>query len=225
MLQRFIHLEALEAHMIFSRSKNSLATTSTLGTIPPLTLRSQDYNHFSLKNWQWETSILTACLFPVLSLTKQEQEIFQTISHSTPHPVATRIQQPDSNRSQSSIYLNQRIPIDYHDRKSLDKHSLPLTCDNPGCLNQTFADRGGLRHHEREVHGSQTYNCPISTCKRSTRGFPRKWNFEQHMKKSHPSISSPIPPSQTTPHSPLQHLSTYLLSRTQIAKGIGYISI
>jgi len=72
-------------------------------------------------------------------------------------------------------------------RKHHDKHSKPYTCPVPGCKHPRFGDKGGLDRHKREVHGgSQSYCCPITSCKRNTKGFPRKYNLFEHQKRCHP---------------------------------------
>jgi hypothetical protein len=47
-------------------------------------------------------------------------------------------------------------------------------------------DRGSLNRHEREVHGSPAYLCPIASCNRHTKGFNRKYNLFEHQKRCHP---------------------------------------
>lgn len=66
------------------------------------------------------------------------------------------------------------------DRKHQDKHNRPYTCSHTACNGQTFADKGGLQRHERERHGSETYTCPILSCKRNKKGFPRQNNLIAH---------------------------------------------
>ena len=73
--------------------------------------------------------------------------------------------------------------------KHQDKHSKPYTCSVPACRHPRFGDKGGLDRHAREVHGSKAYCCPIATCKRHTRGFPRKYNLFEHQKRCHPGQS------------------------------------
>jgi hypothetical protein len=74
-------------------------------------------------------------------------------------------------------------------RKHQDKHTKPFACVVPGCKHPWFGDKGGLDRHNREVHGSKTYCCAIPTCKRHTRGFPRKYNLFEHQKRCHPGQS------------------------------------
>ncbi|CAG8956742.1 hypothetical protein HYFRA_00012286 [Hymenoscyphus fraxineus] len=73
-------------------------------------------------------------------------------------------------------------------------YSRPYVCSVQGCKHPQFGDKGGLDRHTREVHGSKTYCCPITTCKRHTRGFPRKYNLFEHQKRCH-SGTSPGPMS------------------------------
>ncbi|RDW77157.1 hypothetical protein BP6252_05210 [Coleophoma cylindrospora] len=70
------------------------------------------------------------------------------------------------------------------------RHSKPYVCQVPNCKHTRFGDKGGLDRHSREVHGSQTHCCPVTSCKRHVRGFPRKYNLFEHQKRCH---SSPSP--------------------------------
>lgn len=70
-------------------------------------------------------------------------------------------------------------------RKHESKHGKPYICHIPNCKHTRFGDKGGLDRHNREVHGSQTYYCPITSCKRHIRGFPRKYNLFEHQKRCH----------------------------------------
>jgi len=74
-------------------------------------------------------------------------------------------------------------------RKHQDKHTKPFACVVPGCKHPRFGDKGGLDRHKREVHGPKTYCCAIPTCKRHTKGFPRKYNLFEHQKRCHPGQS------------------------------------
>jgi hypothetical protein len=76
------------------------------------------------------------------------------------------------------------VPIESADSK-------PYVCQVPGCKHPNFGDKGGLDRHKREVHGSKTYYCPITLCKRHTKGFARKYNLFEHQKRCH-SGQSPI---------------------------------
>ncbi|KAH8598583.1 hypothetical protein B0O99DRAFT_44914 [Bisporella sp. PMI_857] len=79
-----------------------------------------------------------------------------------------------------------------HFRKQEAKHSKPYICQVPDCKHTRFGDKSGLDRHNREVHGSQTYCCPITSCKRHIRGFPRKYNLFEHQKRCHSSQSPSI---------------------------------
>ncbi|KAE9373000.1 hypothetical protein N431DRAFT_337096 [Stipitochalara longipes BDJ] len=74
-------------------------------------------------------------------------------------------------------------------RKHEDKHNRPYVCTVLGCKHPRFGDKGGLDRHAREVHGNATHYCPIPSCKRHTRGFPRKYNLFEHQKRCHPGQS------------------------------------
>ena len=40
-------------------------------------------------------------------------------------------------------------------------------------------------------HGEKPYACPFDDCDRSERGFPRKWNLADHMRRVHPCPAQP----------------------------------
>jgi hypothetical protein len=45
--------------------------------------------------------------------------------------------------------------------------------------------------HKREVHEPTKLRCcPVVTCKRHTKGFPRKYNLFEHMKRCHPNVNA-----------------------------------
>lgn len=67
----------------------------------------------------------------------------------------------------------------------MDKHLRPYKCPVPACTVNNFATPGDLKRHEQEVHATPAYNCPITTCKRHRRGFSRKDNLVQHLKRTH----------------------------------------
>ena len=79
-------------------------------------------------------------------------------------------------------------------RKHEAKHSKSYICQVLNCKHPCFRDKGGLDRHDREVHGSQTYCCPIASCKRHVRGFSRKYNLFEHQKRCHSSQSPNLAP-------------------------------
>ena len=90
-------------------------------------------------------------------------------------------------RSVHSPPTTNLTPTLTHFRKHEAKHSKPYICQVPNCKHTRFGDKGGLDRHNREVHGSQTHCCPITSCKRHVRGFPRKYNLFEHQKRCHSS--------------------------------------
>jgi hypothetical protein len=50
-----------------------------------------------------------------------------------------------------------------------------------------------LKRHEREVHGDHAHVCLIAGCKRNRRGFSRRNNFLQHLRRAHPRNESSSP--------------------------------
>ena len=84
--------------------------------------------------------------------------------------------------------------------KHQEKHSKPYICQIPNCKHLRFRDKGGLDRHKREVHGSQTYSYPNVSCKRYTKGFPRKYNLFKHQKRYYPTASASIQRSLNRTH-------------------------
>ncbi|KAH8773866.1 hypothetical protein F5882DRAFT_299981 [Hyaloscypha sp. PMI_1271] len=67
----------------------------------------------------------------------------------------------------------------------MDKHTRPYKCPISGCKVKDFSNAGELRRHRREVHTSPAFTCPVVICKRHRRGFGRKDNLVQHLKRTH----------------------------------------
>lgn len=67
----------------------------------------------------------------------------------------------------------------------MDKHTRPYKCTISGCTVKDFSNFGDLRRHRREVHSSPSFNCPVVTCNRHRRGFGRRDNLTQHLKRTH----------------------------------------
>ncbi|PVH87166.1 hypothetical protein DL98DRAFT_268277 [Cadophora sp. DSE1049] len=77
-------------------------------------------------------------------------------------------------------------------RKRRQQDSQSLTCNEPPCTNRSFSDPTCLTRHIREKHGSEMYYCPISTCKRYRKGFPRRFNLLSHKRRCHPDQASSL---------------------------------
>ena len=74
----------------------------------------------------------------------------------------------------------------------MDKHDRPYRCVEPQCLKLLgFTSSGGLRRHECEVHGKHgaahaQLLCPFEDCRRhSGKGFNRKQNLKEHIRRIH----------------------------------------
>lgn len=70
-------------------------------------------------------------------------------------------------------------------RRHQDKHIRPYVCAHPLCSRKSFGDKGGFERYQRELHSSQSFNCPITSCPRSRRGFSRKYNLLEQQKRKH----------------------------------------
>lgn len=71
----------------------------------------------------------------------------------------------------------------------MDKHLRPYKCPKSGCNVKDFTNAGDLKRHQREVHGTHAFICPVSSCKRHRRGFGRKDNLVQHLRRTHPAVT------------------------------------
>lgn len=103
----------------------------------------------------------------------------------------------DTESSTSSDSVAQVIPLTLSHsqsgrRKKRPQDSQNLICSEPPCNNRTFSDQTCLTRHLREKHGSDKYYCPISTCNRHRRGFPRRFNLLAHKRRCHPDQASPL---------------------------------
>ncbi|KAI9861880.1 MAG: hypothetical protein M1813_004948 [Trichoglossum hirsutum] len=74
----------------------------------------------------------------------------------------------------------------------MDKHKRPHKCEYPGCTTPPFGDKSTLIRHRREVHDSRNegrsagdYCCPAPSCERQYRGFARRWNLLEHLRRMH----------------------------------------
>jgi len=67
----------------------------------------------------------------------------------------------------------------------MNKHTRPYKCPITGCKVKDFSNAGDLRRHRREVHTLPAFTCPVITCKRHRKGFGRKDNLTQHLKRTH----------------------------------------
>ncbi|KAI9802676.1 MAG: hypothetical protein M1825_002698 [Sarcosagium campestre] len=76
--------------------------------------------------------------------------------------------------------------------KYVDSHLKPYRCKALSCGDQQFSSTACLLRHEREAHGmhghgTKPYACPYAECDRSVsgKGFPRRWNLLDHMRRVH----------------------------------------
>ncbi|TKA31228.1 hypothetical protein B0A54_15283 [Friedmanniomyces endolithicus] len=93
--------------------------------------------------------------------------------------------------------------------KHMDKHDRPYRCPHSQCAKlQGFTYSGGLLRHEREVHGKHggpkaQLSCPYEDCKRHTgKGFTRKENLNEHIRRVHNDRSAPLPQEQEQEQDP-----------------------
>ena len=86
----------------------------------------------------------------------------------------------------------------------MDKHDRPYRCQHASCAKlQGFTYSGGLLRHEREVHGKhggpkEQLMCPYGECKRhSGKGFTRKENLNEHIRRVHQTKEMQTPSQPT----------------------------
>lgn len=81
-------------------------------------------------------------------------------------------------------------------RKHWDRHIKPYVCDELGCKGNAFGDKASLHRHETEKHGKHSakrYLCPVESCPRARKGFPRKSNRNLHVTTRHNDFSFATP--------------------------------
>jgi hypothetical protein len=73
-------------------------------------------------------------------------------------------------------------------RRSKSKDSV-YRCQVQNCPHPLFKDKAGLTRHIREVHQAkdihQRFTCPVKSCKRHLKGFARKYNLSDHLRRCH----------------------------------------
>lgn len=97
------------------------------------------------------------------------------------------------------------VPANYSS-KHIDSHLRPYRCKHPSCYEQQFSSTACLLRHEREAHGmhghgKNPFDCPYPGCERSEpgKGFPRRWNLSDHMKRVHKHTGrNPANPASTS---------------------------
>jgi hypothetical protein len=72
-------------------------------------------------------------------------------------------------------------------RKHLESTLKTNVCRQGDC-NMHFSSKAVLTRHEKETHGMHQalhYFCPVETCDRHNRGFPREYNRADHISRVH----------------------------------------
>jgi hypothetical protein len=91
------------------------------------------------------------------------------------------------------------LPVSFHFTqtndisKHLESHLKTNVCRNPQCHNQSFSSKAVLPRHEKETHGlhaAEQYRCPVLTCERNKRPFPREYNMADHIQRVHKTIDA-----------------------------------
>ena len=115
------------------------------------------------------------------------------------HRSNTTISRPDPPTNKEGKYIctyspeceDQTFDRKCEWNKHMDKHDRPYRCTHPDCAKlQGFTYSGGLLRHEREVHGKHggpktQLMCNYPDCKRKNKGFTRKENLNEHIRRVH----------------------------------------
>jgi len=68
----------------------------------------------------------------------------------------------------------------------MDRHERPFVCPEQSCNKRAFPNRGTLQRHQHSVHSNPHICCPVRSCRRHTKGFARKDNLREHIRRAHP---------------------------------------
>lgn len=61
-------------------------------------------------------------------------------------------------------------------------------CLEQSCNKRAFPDKGTLQRHQHSVHSNPHIYCPVKSCRRHTKGFARKDNLREHIKRAHATV-------------------------------------
>ncbi|CZR61531.1 uncharacterized protein PAC_11428 [Phialocephala subalpina] len=105
---------------------------------------------------------------------------------------------PQSGRNSTlkCPYTDCTVEHDFSSKAALEHNTPNIQSQIFNCKHPRFGDKPGLERHEREVHGSEDYRCPLTSCKRHSRGFNRRYNLLDHMRRCHPRAAIPDTNSQ-----------------------------
>ncbi|KAF2670510.1 hypothetical protein BT63DRAFT_239890 [Microthyrium microscopicum] len=73
-------------------------------------------------------------------------------------------------------------------RKHLESTLKTNICRHMDCHGMQFSSKAVLTRHEKEAHGMHAacqFFCPVPTCERHNRGFPREYNMGDHIQRVH----------------------------------------
>lgn len=73
-------------------------------------------------------------------------------------------------------------------RKHLESTLKTNICRHADCNGMQFSSKAVLTRHEKEAHGmhaASQFFCPVPTCDRHARGFPREYNMGDHITRVH----------------------------------------
>src|ERR1700759_4211602 len=77
--------------------------------------------------------------------------------------------------------------------KHLESTLRTNVCRQGGCNGLAFSSKAVLTRHEKESHGmhqAEQYFCPVATCERASRPFPREYNMCDHINRVHKDLNA-----------------------------------
>ncbi|KAH6699004.1 hypothetical protein BKA61DRAFT_583041 [Leptodontidium sp. MPI-SDFR-AT-0119] len=128
--------------------------------------------------------IQSGTLYPDIIDTAMEGNPDLNTVISSENKIPTPDSAPSPNSTAQGTPLTLSTPTSKRNKRQSDGQN--PTCNEAPCNNLSFSDQACLSRHLREKHGSEKYYCPVSTCKRHRKGFPRRWNLLDHNKRCHP---------------------------------------
>ncbi|RSM14108.1 hypothetical protein CDV31_005570 [Fusarium ambrosium] len=164
-----------------SQGQSSLSTPATNSEQAPIawnyqsSAQSSGQDLFSLlpqQNFTWST---TYSMDEVALATEQRNAGSFIPINAAPETLQRIVQADDGTLPPNSLTLGR------HE----ENQNTQQRCLHSSCTKKSFRDKGSLDRHMREVHSSQTFFCPIVSCRRHKRGFNRRYNLLDHQKRRH----------------------------------------
>jgi hypothetical protein len=99
-------------------------------------------------------------------------------------------------RSGNVCYGKPQLVHQYHSLLTRQSKHLESTlrtniCNHLHCNGAQFSSKAVLTRHEKEMHGmheASVFRCPVTSCDRNTRTFPREYNMLDHIQRVHKDV-------------------------------------